>query len=347
VADSVPGSVLAPMSARAFRATVSAMRTAFIVDPMATLDAACDTSVGLMHGVQDRGSEVWVTEARLLEAVNGRARALASRITLAPTHPLGDHRWSVADPWFTSSMTQHIWLDEMAAVFMRTEPPLNATFTTATYVLELVDPVRTVMVNDPRGLRTCSEHLMPLQFPDLIPPTVVTADPATIRAFVAEHRVAVLKPVDGFSGRGVLRLSRHDPNLASLIELSTHRGDRPVIVQRFLHEVAEGNKRVFVVEGEPVSAVHRFPTAGDFRIGDPGSEAPLTVRDREICARLAPTLRRNGIRLSGLDVIGSHLIEVNVTSVGALRKADALLGWTLCADLIDRLLYPDGQRRSA
>lgn len=322
------------------------MRTAFIVDPLTTLDVACDTSVGLMHGVQDRGGEVWVTEARLLEAVNGRARAPASRILLAPSQRAGEHRWSVGDPWFTGSATQHIWLDEMAAVFMRTEPPLDAAFTTATHVLELVDPARTAMINDPRGLRTCSEHLMPLQFPDLIPPTVVTASPDTIRAFVAEHRVAVVKPVDGFSGRGVLRLSCHDSNLASLIELSTVRGTRPVVVQRFLRDVADGNKRVFVVAGVPVGAVNRFPTPGDFRIGNPGAEAPLTARDREICARLAPTLNRNGIRLAGLDVIGPYLIEVNVTSVGALRKADALLGWNLCADLINQLLYPDDQRMS-
>jgi glutathione synthase len=213
--------------------------------------------------------------------------------------------------------------------------------------LDLVDPARTAMVNDPRGLRVCSEHLLPLRFPELIPPTIVTADARVIRAFLLEHRVAVLKPVDGFSGRGVLRLDRHDPNLASLIELSTGHGARPVVVQRFLREVADGNKRVFVVAGSPVGAVYRFPTAGDFRIGNPSAEAPITPRDREICARLAPTLRRHGIQLAGLDVIGPYLIEVNVTSVGALRKADALLGWTLCADLVDHVLDPHTQRRSA
>ena len=187
----------------------------------------------------------------------------------------------------------------MAAVFMRTEPPVDETFTTATLILDLVDPVRTAMINDPRGLRACSEHLLPLRFPELIPPTIVTADARTIRAFLVEHRVAVLKPVDGFSGRGVLRLDRHDPNLASLIELSTGNGTRPVVVQRFLREVAEGNKRVFVVAGSPVGAVYRFPTAGDFRIGNPTAEAPLTARDRDICARLAPTLRRHGIHAGG------------------------------------------------
>ena len=198
------------------------LKTAFVVDPLSSLDASIDTSVGLMHAVQERGAEVWVTEAKLLEAVNGRARAVARRIELAPSQPVGAHRWSVADPWFTTSAPRHVWLDEMAAVFIRTEPPLDETFTTATLILDLIDPARTAMINDPRGIRVCSEHLYPLHFGDLIPPTLVTADPTSIRAFLLEHRVAVLKPVDGCGGRGVLRLDRHDPNLASLIET----GDR-------------------------------------------------------------------------------------------------------------------------
>src|SRR5262249_32293182 len=192
-----------------------------------------------------------------------------------------------------------------------------------------------------------SEPLLGRRFRALCPPTVVTADERTIKAFLAEHGPAVVKPADGFSGRGVLRLDRHDPNLASLIEISTRGGTRAVVVQRYLREVAAGNKRIFVVAGEPGRAGFRFPEPGDFRIGNPSAEAPLTARDREICARLAPALRRDGIHLAGLDVIGAHLIEVNVTSVGALRKADALLGWTLCADLLDSGLGPHEKRRSA
>jgi glutathione synthase len=309
------------------------MRIAFIADPLDGLDPSIDTSVGLMHAAAGRDAEVWVTQAHLLEAVRGRDRALARRVRLAPSRPAGDHRWTVTQPWYTAAEPEHVWLDEMAAVFMRTEPPVNQAYRTATFILDLIDPARTPVINDPRGLRECSEHLLGLRFPDLCPPTVVTADQRTIRAFLTEHGAAVVKPTDGFSGREVLLLDRRDPNLASLIEISTRA-------------VCAGNKRVFVVAGEPVGAVYRFPQEGDFRIGDPAAQAPVTARDREICARLAPTLRNNGIHLAGLDVIGSHLIEVNVTSVGALRKADALLGWTLCADLIDRVLGTQ-VRRSA
>jgi glutathione synthase len=320
------------------------MRIAFVTDPLAGLDPSIDTSVGLMHAAAGRDAEVWVTQAQSLEAVHGRARALASQVRLAPSRPAGDHRWTVAKRWYTATEPQHVWLDEMAAVFMRTEPPVDQTYITATLILDLIDTARTPVINDPRGLRACSEHLLGLRFPDLCPPTIVTADERTIRAFLAEHTVAVVKPADGFSGREVLRLDRHDPNLASLIEISTRAGARAVVVQRFQREVSAGNKRIFVVAGEPVGAVYRFPREGDFRIGDPAAQAPVTARDREICSRLAPTLRRHGIHLAGLDVIGSCLIEVNVTSVGALRKADALLGWTLCADLIDSVLGTQARR---
>jgi glutathione synthase len=325
------------------------MKIVFVADPLDCLDPSTDTTVGLMHAAQDRGAEVWVTEARLLEAAHGRARARARQVRLAPSRPASGHRWTVARRWFTATKPQRVWLDETAAVFMRTEPPVDQTYTTATLILDLVDPARTALVNDPGGLRACSEHLLPLRFPDLIPPTIVTADEPAIRSFLATHQAVVVKPVDGFSGRGVLRLDRHDPNLGSLIEIATDGGTRAVVVQRFLREVAAGNKRIFVIEGEPASAVYRYPRAGDFRIGDPTAEAPVTARDREICARLAPTLRRHGIHLAGLDVIGPYLIEVNVTSVGALRKADALLGWTLCADLLASALGPQEKqkRRSA
>jgi glutathione synthase len=320
------------------------MRVMFVVDPLARLDSSIDTSVGLMIAAQERDAEVWVTEVNQLEAVNGRARALARPVKLAPVGPAIGCRFATLEPWYTEGPAETVWLDETAAVFMRTEPPLDEAYVTATLILDLVDPSRTAMVNDPRGLRLCSEHLFPLRFPDLIPPTIVTADPRSIRTFLAEHGVLVVKPVDGFSGRGVVRLQRHDPNLASLIEIVTDGGTRSVVAQRFVREVANGNKRIFLFDGEPVGAILRYPQEGDFRIGQPQAVAPLTARDREICARIGPTLREHGIVLAGLDVIGPHLIEVNVTSVGALRKADALLGWTLCSDLLHRVLHVSRER---
>jgi glutathione synthase len=314
------------------------MTVVFITDPLAELDPSIDTSVGLMHAVQERGLSVWVTEARQLDIVDGRPRATARELRLAPSERTHGTGWSVPAPWFEASVPEHLWLDDATAIFMRTEPPVNETYRDATFVLDLVDPSRTALVNDPRGLRVVSEHLLPLQFPDLIPPTIVTADPAALRAFATQQGLALLKPVDGFAGRGVLRLDPDDANLPALLELATDHGRRLVIAQRYLPEVSDGNKRVFVLDGVPQAAVYRYPLETDFRIGAPASSAPVTARDRQICDRLAPILARYGQRLVGLDVIGPHLIEVNVTSPGALRKADGLLGTTLCGDVVDRVL---------
>ncbi len=310
------------------------MRIAFVVDRLRSLDTDLDTSVGLMCAAHHRGHELWVTSAVSLEAVGGRARARARRLHVALS---GTGR---RNPWYTVGAAEHLWLDETAAVFMRTNPPVDRTYLNATFVLDLVDPDRTALVNDPRGLRRCNEKTYPLQFPDLIPPTVVTAVTETILGFLADHGRAVLKPIDGYAGRGVIVLDPADPNLRSLLELSTDAGRRVVVVQPFLAEVAAGNKRIFVLDGVPTAAVWRYPVDGDFRIGDPTEVAPVTDRDRDICARLAPALRRDGLRMVGLDVIGPHLIETNVTSPGALRKADVLLGTSLCADLVDTVTAP-------
>jgi glutathione synthase len=172
----------------------------------------------------------------------------------------------------------------------------------------------------------------------------VSADPATIKAFVADHGRAVLKPIDGFAGRGVVMLADKDPNLSSLIEISTEQANRTVVVQKYLDDVAEGNKRLFMMDGECLGAVWRFPADGDFRIGYPAASAPVTSRDQLITSRTAAVLGRSGLRLLGLDVIGDQLIEVNVTSPGAMHKTDALVGSTLCEDITDRILHAPRQK---
>jgi glutathione synthase len=314
------------------------MRVLFVIDPLAGLDASLDTSIGLMHAVQDKGGEPWVCEAQGLEIAEGRPVAAAQLLTLAPSYPARGCRWTVADPWYVAGPVARTPIDEYDAVFIRLEPPVDLDYLAATYVLDLVDRRRTALVNDPAGLRACSEHLLPLLFPDLVPPTLVSADPLAISDFVGLHRRAVVKPIDGFSGRGVFVLAAGDPNAASIVEASTARGTRSVMVQPYLAEVEHGNKRIYVVDGEPVGATVRLPVRGDFRILNPDADATVTPRDRDICARLTPTLRRHGLRMVGLDVIGEHLIEVNTTSPGALRKADALLGTTYCSDLVHHVL---------
>ena len=317
------------------------VRTAFIVDPLARLDPATDTSVGLMMAAQDRGAEVLVTEVNQLEAVNGRARALARPLRLAPFGPAVGHRFTAAEPWYSLGSARNVWMDEMGAVFMRTEPPVDQAYLTATLILDLVDPSRTAMVNDPRGLRLCSEHLFPLRFPDLIPPTIVTADPRSIRSFLAEHGVLVVKPVDGFSGRGVLRLHRHDPNLASLIELCTGAGREWLMAQEYLPAAVQGDKRILLVDGEPLGAILRVPPPGEIRgnihVGATVVATDLDADDLRICDALRSELRARGLWFVGLDVIGGKLTEVNVTSPTGIQELGRLSGGDPTGKVIDWL----------
>jgi glutathione synthase len=313
------------------------MNALFVIDPLDSLDVSLDTSIGLMHAVQDQGGEVWVAEARDLEVVSGAARAHARPLKLAPSYPAEGCRWTVPDPWYDAGPADSVPLDDLAAVFMRTEPPLDLDYLAATYVLDLVGP-GTALVNDPRGLRACSEHLMGLAFPSLVPPTVVTSRASTVRSFLAAHGSVVIKPVDGFSGRGVFLLTEGDPNLASIVDTATGRGTSAVLAQPYLPAVRHGNKRIFLVDGSAVGAALRYPVEGDFRIAGPDAAASLSDRDLEIVDTLRPFLRRHGLRAVGLDVIGEYLIEVNVTSTGALRKADALLGTSYCGDLVAHVL---------
>ncbi len=287
-----------------------------IGDPLDRLDPEVDTTLGIVSAALARGHRVRACGPADLAIVDGAAVARTYDVRR------GDTRWTL--------------LDEADAVLLRTDPPVDRGYLDATLVLDRVDPARTLLVNDPRGVRIANEKLWALEHADLCPPTLVTASADLIDDFLGTHRECVVKPIDGFSGRGVLRLGYDDPNAASIVELSTAGGRRQVVVQPWLDRVREGNKRLFVHGGEPVAAVLRFPIEGcDFRIGMPRRMVPIDDRDREICDRLGAGLRDLGLVLVGIDVIDGHLIEVNVTSSGALRKCDRFLGTTLCADFVD------------
>ena len=297
-----------------------------IADPIDRLDPEIDTTLGLIDAACRRGHRVRVCEQHELALRDGRAHARVRDVGRPCTAG-----------WLP--------LDTADIVLFRTDPPVDRAYLDATLILDHVDPAHTLLVNDPRGIRLANEKLWALAHPDLCPPTLVAADAGLIDHFVADHGRCVVKPVDGHAGRGVLRLDEADPNRAAIVELVTMRGTRPVVVQAWLDEVSAGNKRIFLHGGRPAGAVLRFPGAGDFRIGMPAAVADLTRRDREICDRLGPELDALGLVLVGLDVIDGQLIEVNVTSSGALHKSDRLLGTTLCDDFIDLLETTTTTRR--
>jgi glutathione synthase len=306
------------------------MNLVVIADPVDCIDAQNDTTLALVRAACRRGHQVFGCERHELAIRDGRAHARVA--------PVATRHRACRVGWRS--------LEDADVVLFRTDPPVDRPYLDATLILDRIDTSHTILVNDPRGIRLANEKLWALAHPDLCPPTLVAADADLIAEFVAEHRRCVVKPIDGHAGRGVLRLDAGDPNRPSIVELVTERSTRPVVVQPWLDEVTAGNKRIFVHGGEPVAAALRYPGGDDFRIGMPAEIAELTDRDREICDRLGPELRRLGLVLVGLDVIGDHLIEVNVTSSGALHKVDRLLGTSLCDDFIDLLETTTHDRRS-
>lgn len=310
----------------------------FVIDDISGLQPGHDTSVALMEAAQLRGHRILVTTAARLGFADGRATALCHPVTLRPA-VLHESRW-ISDPeWFALGQRGLYRLADAAVVFMRTDPPVDVQYLRATYLLDLVDATRTLMVNSPSGVRNANEKLFALRVPELGPPTLVTADRRTIRDAVAGWGKAVLKPTDGMAGRGILVLDPGDPNLASILDTATGRGRTQVVVQRWLPESTHGDRRVIVLDGYPVGAVRRVAgAAGEFRCNMATGAAvvadTITQRDREICAGLAPLLREHGLPLVGIDVIGDCLTEVNVTSPTGIREIDALTGSHLASEVI-------------
>jgi glutathione synthase len=220
-------------------------------------------------------------------------------------------------------------------VFVRTDPPVDARYLRGTYLLDHVDDRQTLVVNAPSGLRQANEKMSTLRFPDLCPPTVVSADAGEIIDATRTWGAAVVKPTDGMAGHGVLMLRPNDPNLRSLLDIATARGREQVIVQRFLPESVAGDRRVIVLDGAPIGAVRRIARDGEFRCNMAAGAwvvaDSVTSRDNEICARIAPLLAAHGLHFVGIDVIGDYLTEINVTSPTGLREIEALCG-TRCAD---------------
>ncbi|HEY9824348.1 MAG TPA: glutathione synthase [Stenomitos sp.] len=303
------------------------MKFAFIVDPIAQLDPGHDTSVALMEAAQGQGHEIWITQIQQLKVVKGEAWALLQAIALKPV-TLVDGKWQVLQPWYTLGETQWMPLSHMDAVFMRKDPPVSTAYLYATYILDYIDTTQTLVVNHPQGLRAANEKMFALQFRDAIPETIVTQDKATIRQFVEAQGIAVLKPLGGKAGEGILLLQAEDRNLNSLVEISTSQGQLPVMVQEYLPQAQEGDKRIILLNGEPIGAVNRVPAGQEFRgnmaTGGRVVKASLTQRETEICRQLAPTLQKNGLIFVGIDVIGGYLTEINVTSPTGIREIDRL-----------------------
>jgi glutathione synthase len=313
------------------------VKLAFIIDPIQKLDPCHDTSVALMEAAQILGHEVWITQTSMLSVLESKAWAVLERLELIPIELKSGH-WVAQDPWFKVTSRNFQLLETMDAVFMRTDPPVNDAYLYATYVLDYIDPQKTLVVNSPRGIRAANEKMYALQFTKVIPETIVSADKQVIRKFTESKGTAVLKPLGNKAGEGILILSAGDRNFNSMVELSTQQGKLPVMVQNFIPEAKQGDKRIILLNGEAIGAVNRLSAQGEFRnnmaAGGTVAQTEITSTEYEICAGLGETLRKDGLIFVGIDVIGGYLTEVNVTSPTGIREIDRLDGKRLGQQVI-------------
>ncbi|WP_026102720.1 glutathione synthase [Pleurocapsa sp. PCC 7319] len=316
------------------------MKLAFIIDPIAKLDPGHDSSVAMMEAAQILGHQVWITEANQLSIIGGKAWGYLQAVDLKLVK-LVDGHWQAESDWYQLGNKLLTCLEEMDAVFMRTDPPVTVPYLYTTYILDLIDRDRTLVVNSPQGLRTANEKVYALQFTSVIPETIVSQDKSVIAQFVEEKQSAVLKPLGGKGGEGILFLEAGDRNFNSLIEVSTYQGREPVMVQEYLPAAKEGDKRIILLDGEPIGAVNRIPSGTEFRgnmaVGGKAVKADITAREQEICAIVAPQLRADNLYFVGIDVIGGYLTEVNVTSPTGIREIDRLNNVSLGKQVIEWL----------
>lgn len=308
------------------------MRVAVQMDPIETINIGGDSSFALMLEAQARGATLIHYMADDLSAENGRVRAKARPLKVI--NQAGAHYEWLGDPRTVDLA------DEADVVLMRQDPPFDMGYITATHLLEQIQD-RVLVVNDPAEVRNAPEKLFVLRFPDLMPPTLVTKSLEEAMDFRARHGAIVVKPLYGNAGTAVFLIDKNDGNLPVLVELFSSVWREPFMVQAFLPSVAEGDKRIVLVDGEPAGAINRLPKKGEIRsnLAAGGSAQPteLTAREQEICARLGPELKKRGLIFVGIDVIGGFLTEINVTSPTGIRAIDRFNGTDTPARIWDAI----------
>ena len=307
------------------------MKVAIQMDPIEGVNIASDTTWLMAMEAQDRGYPLWVYDFRTLALDEGHLYCRARPVTLKQVQ--GEH----------VTFGDEVKLDlgrDVDVILMRQDPPFDMAYVTATYLLEKVHP-QTLVVNDPAQVRSAPEKLLVTHFPDLTPPTLISSDPVALVDFHKRHGDVVLKPLHGAAGSGVVRLKADDPNLEALIEIHATGSRDPLVIQKFLPAVSAGDKRILLVDGEPVGAINRVPlkdqVRSNLRVGGTAAPVELTPRDLEICAAIGPTLRERGLIFVGIDVIGDWMTEINVTSPTGAQQLKQFSGVDAAALMWDAI----------
>ena len=306
------------------------LKTGVVMDPINNIKTYKDSTFAMLLEAQRRGHTLFYMQPENLFAKDGRTFAEMSRLEVRDN----------STDWFTLSVTESRPLDELDIVLMRRDPPFDMNYIYTTYMLELAENAGTLMINRPQGLRDANEKFFINSFPQCCVPMIISSRSDLIREFVSQHGRCVVKPLDGMGGESIFQVSDTDMNLNVILETITRHDSRAVMAQKYIDEITAGDKRILVVNGEPVTyALARFAGKGDFRgnlaKGGSSKGVPLSDRDRWICAQVAPELKKRGILFAGLDVIGDWLSEVNVTSPTGIRELDDEFGLNIAARLFD------------
>ena len=310
---------------------------AVLMDPISAIKIVKDTTFAMLLEASRRGHSLHYMEQGDLALRDGAPWARLRPLTVKDD-PAG---------WFTLGEARWTDLREMNTILMRKDPPVDSQFIYDTLVMDAAQRGGVQVINDPQALRDCNEKLYTTHFPQCMAPTLVSRDPADMRRFVAEHGDVVLKPLDGMGGRGIFRVKAGDKNLNSMLETliagdSHGQGRHGAMAQKFIPQISAGDKRILLIDGEPVPyALARIPQGDEFRgnlaAGGRGEGVPLSERDRWIAAQVAPDLRKRGLRFVGLDVIGDYLTEINVTSPTCVRELDHQFGINIAGLLFDAI----------
>jgi glutathione synthase len=291
------------------------LSVAIQMDPIQHININADSTFALGLEAQSRGHSLFYYEPHDLSMRDGRVYARMRPLTLR--REVGNHS--------SLGSLEKIYLEDVDVVLMRQDPPFDMSYITATHLLETVHP-KTLVVNDPAEVRNAPEKLFAVRFKGLLPPTLISRDPGEIRAFRKEFGDIIVKPLFGNGGMGVFRIRDGDENLASLLEMFGQMNREPVIVQKYLPEVRQGDKRIILVDGKPVGAINRVPAEGEARsnmhVGGRPEKWMLTKREQEICDIIGPELKARGLIFVGIDVIGDYLTEINVTSPTGIQEID-------------------------
>jgi len=298
--------------------TASTDKTLLVVmDPIAHINYAKDTTLALLWAAAERGWSLFYAEQTDLYLRQGRAFGRVKRLQV----------FHDAEKWFEFGEVFTLPLADATAILMRKDPPFDNQFVYTTYILEQAERDGCLVVNRPQSLRDCNEKVFATQFPECCPPVLVSRDKTLLRDFHQEHQDVIFKPLDGMGGSRIFRCRADDPNVSVILETLTNMGGEFIMAQRFIPEIAQGDKRILVVDGEAVPyCLARIPASGETRgnlaAGGRGQPQPLSERDRWIVDQVAPTLKAKGLMFVGLDVIGDYLTEINVTSPTCAREID-------------------------